>query len=259
MGRKRVGLALSGAVARGSAHIGVLRVLERAGVPIDVIAGTSAGSLAGALYCAGITPDQMEARLAHLGWSQIVSLVFPRRGFISFKKLERWLIAEIGDLTFAELQRPLAAVATDLEKGEPVILCKGPVARAVHASSAVPGFVEPVEIEGRLLSDGGVTANLPVAAARVLGADYVIGVDLFAHHIRKGLGPLGYGFAAVEALVRNSGGGAQSADCLITPEMAGSHYLNFGPYKQSIAKGEAAALAALPAIRAALELETALV
>ncbi len=255
MERKRVGLALSGAVARGSAHIGVLRILEREGIPIDVVAGTSAGSLVGALYCAGVTPDQMQAWLVNLGWGQILSPVFPRRGFVSFAKLERWLIARIGDLKFSDL-RPFAAAATDLEKGEPVILREGRVARAVHASSAVPGFVVPVEIAGRTLCDGGVTLNLPVAAARALGAEYVIGVDLFVHYIRRRLGPLGYGFAAIETLVRNSGGGLQNADCLITPKLAGSFYLSLGTFKQSIAKGEAAAEAVLPAIRAALQEET---
>ncbi len=253
IGRKRVGLALSGAVARGAAHIGVLQVLERAGIPIDVIAGTSAGSLVGAMYCAGITPDQMQAQMAHIGWGEIASLVFPRQGFISFGKLERWLVKQIGNVKFSDLQRPFAAVTTDLERGTTVVLREGRVARAVHASSAVPGFVVPVEIQGRLLCDGGVTANMPVAAARALGADYVIGVDLFVHHIRKSLGPLAYGFAAIEMLVRNSGGGAQTADCVITPDLAGSLYLSFGTYRELIAKGEAAAEAVLPAIRAALE------
>jgi len=103
------------------------------------------------------------------------------------------------------------------------------------------------------LCDGGVTANTPVAAARGLGADIVIGVDLFVHHVRKQWGPLGYGFAAVETLVRRSGGGMGSADCLITPELAGSIYLSFGTYRELIQKGEAATEKALPQLRALLQ------
>jgi NTE family protein len=253
MRRKRVGLALSGAVARGSAHIGVLKVLECEGIPIDVVTGTSAGALVGALYCAGVSTARMEELLAHMRWRAVASLVFPRRGFVSFARLERYLIAQIGDLKFSDLARPFAAVATDLEKGKPVILSEGRVARAVHASSAVPGLVVPIEIGGRLLCDGGVTANTPVAAARSLGADVVVGVDLFVHLIRRGLGPLAYGFAAVETLIRRSGGGLESADCMITPELAGSLYLSFGNYGELIAKGEAAAEQALPKIRALLQ------
>ncbi len=250
---KRVGLALSGAVARGSAHIGVLRVLEREGIPIDVVAGTSAGALVGALYCAGVSTARMEELLAQMSWRTVTSLVFPRRGFVSFAKLERYLIAQIGDLKFSELAHPFAAVATDLEKGEPVVLCEGRVARAVHASSAVPGFIMPVEIGGHWLCDGGVTANTPVAAARALGADIVVGVDLFVHFVRQGWGPLAYGLAALETLIRRSGGGVESADCVITPELAGSLYLSFGTYAKLIAKGEAAAEQTLPKIRALLQ------
>ncbi len=253
MERRRVGLALSGAVARGAAHIGVLKVLEREHIPIDVVAGTSAGSLVGAFYCAGIAPAQMEKMLGNMSWGKIASLAFPRQGFINFNKLERYVISQIGDLKFSDLKRPLVAVATDLESGIPVVLREGRVARSVHASSAVPGIVVPVNINGQLLCDGGVTSNLPVAAARALGADIVIGVDLFAHHVRPSWGPFGYGFAAFETLIRHSGGGLESADCLITAELAGSLYTSFGMYKELIKKGEAAAEKALPAIRALLQ------
>jgi NTE family protein len=253
MPRKRVGLALSGAVARGSAHIGVLKVLDRAGIPIDLVAGTSAGSLIGALYCAGMTPARMEELAAGMGWSALAGLVFPRQGLLTFDKLEKFMVATIGDLKFCELQRPFAAVATDIETGMPVILQEGRIARAVHASSAVPGLVVPVNLDGHVLCDGGITANTPVAAARALGADLVIGVDLFQHHLRTRWGPFGYGFAALETMVRRSGNGPESADCMITPELAGSLYLSFGTYKELIRKGEAAAEKELDVIRARLE------
>jgi NTE family protein len=250
--RPRIGLALSGGVARGFAHIGVLKVLEREGIPIDCVAGVSVGSLAGAIYSAGNRPARMEELIARLGWRKIAGPVFPRQGFVSFAKLERWLIETIGDLSFADLRCPFAAVATDLQSGAPVLLHEGRVAPAVHASCAVPGFVEPVEVGRRWLCDGGASVNLPSAAARALGADYVIGVDLFQHHVRAGWGPFGFGFAALENLVRRSGGGLENADCVITPKLAGDLYLSFGKYKELISEGEAAAEAQLPIIRAAL-------
>lgn len=250
--RKRVGLALGGGVARGPAHVGALLALERAGIPIDVVSGTSAGALVGALYCAGITPTRMVDLITHFGWRQVARLVFPRQGFVSFDKLERWLATMLDDATFQTLQKPLAVVATDLDSGEPVTLYAGPVARAVHASCAVPGFVVPVRLNDQTLCDGGASCNLPTAQARALGADYIIGVDLFRHAIRGGWGPFGVGVGALENLVRRSGGGLAGADCLITPEFHGELYLSFGKAKQFVELGERAAEAMLPAIRAAL-------
>ncbi len=252
-GRKKIGLALSGAVARGFTHVGVLMALERSGIPIDIITGTSAGAMVGALYAAGISTEQLKDEIGHLNWWKIASLVWPRDGFVSFDKMERWLIQVFGgDITFDKLKLPFAAVATDLERGEPITIHEGSVARACHASSAVPGFVVPVRMFGRILCDGGVSANIPVTAARELGADYVIGVDLFAHHIRKSWGPFGYGFAAIEALVRNSGDGRARADYVITPELAGSLYLRMSNYKERIELGISSTEAALPEIRAAI-------
>lgn len=249
---KRVGLALSGGVARGAAHVGVLKVLEREGIPIDCVAGTSIGSLIGALLCAGLKAARIEELAAQFSWRQIATLVFPRRGFISFAKLERRLVQTIGDLNFADLGRPLAVVATELRSGHAVVMREGRVAPAVHASCAVPGVVVPVELNGCWLCDGGASVNLPSAAVRALGADYVIGVDLFEHHVRSGWGPFGFAFAALENLIRRSGGGLEAADCLITPKLAGDLYISFGKYKELIAEGETAAEAQIATLRAAL-------
>ncbi len=250
--RKKIGLALSGAVARGFTHIGVFMALEQSGIPIDIITGTSAGAMVGALYAAGISPAAMQDAIKNLHWWNLASLVWPREGFVSFNKLEKWLGHLIGDCTFDQLKMPFAAVATDLTRGEPYMLNEGKVAVAVHASCAVPGFIVPVHLNGRILCDGGISANIPVQAARDLGADFVIGVDLFAHHIRKGLGPLGYGFAAIEAMVRNSGDGRARADYVITPELAGTLYLSMKNYKERIQLGFDTTQAALPEIRAAI-------
>ncbi len=248
----RIGLALSGGVARGPAHIGVLRVLEQAGIPIHCVAGTSAGSIVGAAYCAGLSVDALEEMALTGGWQNIVRLQWPRHGLVSFAGLEPWLESMIGVLDVRDLALPFTAVATDLESGEPVVLKQGRLAAAVHASCAVPGLVEPVEINGRLLCDGGVSCNLPAKAARQMGADYVIGVDLFVPRDGKRWGPLGAGAAAIETMIRNTGGGVKESDCLIKPDISGFSYFRFSQARQFIAYGEAAAHAALPKIQADL-------
>jgi NTE family protein len=252
--RKKVGLALGGGVARGPAHIGVLSVLEAANVPIDCVAGTSAGSVIGAVYCAGLELTQMRALARQMTWRQIASPVWPRRGLVSFERMEPWIEAYLGDLNLEDLPIPMAAVVTDIYTGEPVVLCEGRLATAVRASSSVPGVVEPLEMNGRLLCDGGISSNVPVDAARQLGADYVIGVDLFAPEYDGRGGPLGIGFSAIETLIRNTGSGVAKADCLIVPAISDHSYLRFDQGDAYIALGEAAARQKLPQILADLNL-----
>lgn len=254
MTSKRVGLALSGGIARGPAHLGVIAVLEREGIPIDVVAGVSAGSLAGALYCAGLRLERLQAYLTDVTWPLLARPVWPRYGFVTFDPLEAWIRRLIGNVTFADLERPLAVGVTDLETGEAVTLCEGDVARAVHASCAVPGFVAPVEINGRWYGDGGAANNLPAMTARQLGADYVIGVDLFLSPLRAQRNPLGAALWAVENFVRRSGGGLQGADCLIAPVMPGRSYFSFSDRakRMTLTLGMRAAAAKIPEIRAAL-------
>ncbi len=249
---KRVGLALSGGISRGPAHIGVLNVLTQQGIPIDCLTGVSAGSIIGAVFCAGVPLAQMNQLALQIGWRRIARLVWPRRGFLSFKKLERFLIELIGDVEFQQLKIPFAVVATDLLSGEPVILKEGRVATAVHASCAVPGFVEPVERDGRLLGDGGISCNLPGKQIRALGADYVIGVDLMQPQLRPRLGPFRFGTMALETLIQRSGGGLDAVDCLIQPALAGFNSLSFSQASYLIERGETAARQQLDAILAAL-------
>ncbi len=250
--RPKIGLALSGGVMRGPVHVGVLKVLEREGISIDVVTGASAGAIVGELYCAGMKLDYMQELVMKIGWKNLVRPVISSKGFFSFEKLEKWLIDLVTDLHFCDLNRqPFAVVATDLEKGKPVVFTKGPVAPAVRASCSVPGVIVPAEIDGKLLGDGGVSNNLPVSTATALGADYVIGVDLFIPAVRHIFGPFGFGFAALETLVRRSGGGDDTADCLIAPDLAGKSYIN--PDKAELMKlGERATEAKLPEIYAAL-------
>jgi NTE family protein len=252
MARKRIGLALSGGAARGPAHLGVLRVLEREQIPIDVVAGVSAGSVAGALYCAGISLDAMTDAMKDFSWHRIASLVFPRHALLSFEKLEKYLIKWIGDVWFGELKKPFAVGTTDLLTGRAVTFTAGRVAPLVRASCSIPGLIEPLEYGSYWLADGGMSCNLPSQAARQLGADVVIGVDLMKPYVRRNFGAPGLASTALEIMVRHSGGGVESADVVISPALDNKTYSRFSRYREMIELGEQAAEAALPALRAKL-------
>jgi len=248
----RVGLALGGGVARGLAHIGVLSVLEEAGVPIDCIAGTSMGAIIGSAYCAGLSVSELRDIAARTGWWSVSRPIPSAGGLVTFARMERWIEDNIGEFDVRDLAIPFAAVASDLISGERVVLWRGRLCSAVRASCSVPGFAPPVELDGRMLVDGGITDNIPADVARMLGADYVIGVDVFMPAMRRHLGPLGQGIAAIETLVRHAGQGSNECDCLIVPPMEGRSYFRFASHKELIALGEEATRRRLPIILEAL-------
>lgn len=209
---KRIGLVLSGGGARGTAHVGVLKVLERLRIPIHCIAGTSLGSVVGALYARGMTAKEIESVVAAVDWNRGFVDEFPREklplrrkdeedeflikfelgvakgvlnlplGVVQGHSLHLLLKDLMGGASlindFDQLPIPFRSVATDLEKAETVAIGQGDIATAVQASMAIPGVFSPVEIDDRLLIDGGVTQNLPVSVVRAMGADVVIAVDI---------------------------------------------------------------------------------
>jgi len=164
MQEKRVGLALGGGIVRGLAHIGVLAVLEEAGIPIDFVAGTSVGAIIAAAYCAGWPVARIEAQARGFRWGHLIRPVWPKRGLVSFEPLANWLRREVGDLCFDDLALPCAVMLTDIEAGAPVLRRTGRIATVVQASCSVPGFSQPVELDGRLYGEGGVTDMLPASA-----------------------------------------------------------------------------------------------
>lgn len=249
---KQVGLALGGGVVRGIAHIGVLEVLQEAEVPIDCVAGTSVGALVGALFCAGFDPMEIEHLSAKMGWWEVSRPVLSPMGLLSFDKMETMLQKLLGDLEFRELEIPFAVVTTDMRTGRMVTLNEGRVIPAVRASCSVPGIVEPRRINGYLLADGGVVNNLPVSAVRELGADYVIGIDIFEPSYTRQWGPLGLGLTAIEMLISRAGGGENEADCLIRPELAGATFIRFSKRQKLIESGRVATERAVPGLRMAL-------
>jgi NTE family protein len=254
MSHKKVGLALGGGGARGMAHVGVIRVLEREGIPIDCIAGTSAGSLVGAAYAAGVRGQPLLELALHLRWRDIARLVWPRQGFVSFAKLETFLVRTAGDLTFAHLGMPYAAVAADLATGEQVVLKEGRVAPAVRASCSVPGIVTPVEVCGRLLIDGGVANNLPISVVRSLGAEVIIAVGLGSPPGGYPSGPFNIGMAALQFLLMRAGDDPATADVYLPIPVWGlGSLVRTSRRHLFVSLGEQAAEKALPAIRAALD------
>jgi len=174
-----IGLALSGGAARGIAHAGVLEILVEAGIAVRAVAGTSAGSVVGALFAAGVAPAEISRLALETRWSDLFRVRLPHAGMISGEGLERYFERVIPARTFAELRLPFAAVATDLATGRRVDLTSGSLACAVLASCSLPVLLEPVRRDDRLLVDGGVSSQLPVRAMReTLGVTPVIAVDV---------------------------------------------------------------------------------
>lgn len=179
--RPRVGLVLSAGAVRGLAHVGVIHVLEDAGFPVDVVAGTSMGAVIGALYAGGLGPDGLwefgtSMRMdsgSNLSKVRLLQLMLADK-LLSSKNTERELIAAIGDQRFDQLKKPFACVAMDIRTGEKVVFRDGAVAPAVRASMSMPGVFQPVNYRHRYLVDGGVVDHIPVDAAKLLGAEWVI-------------------------------------------------------------------------------------
>ncbi|ARN82410.1 patatin-like phospholipase RssA [Methylocystis bryophila] len=178
--RRKVGLALSSGVARGWAHIGAIRALNRLGVPFDIVSGCSAGALVGGCYLARQL-DQLEKWALSLSSRRVVGyldLSFGRGGMIKGEKIKNELRKFVGQQRIEDLHAPFIAVATDLGTGHEVWLREGDLAEAIRASIAMPGLLPPIESRGRWLADGALLDPMPVAAARSLGADLVIAVNL---------------------------------------------------------------------------------
>jgi NTE family protein len=178
----QIGLALSGGGVRGLAHIGVLKVLERESIPIHILTGTSMGGFIGASYAAGLSARELESEALRLSNIRqllpLLDLSTPRRGLFQRSRLLEYIAQLFGERTFDQLRMTVALVAVDIEMGERVVLNEGSVLEAIRATSAVPGLFPPVKRGDQLLVDGGVLDNLPADAARELGADKVIAVDV---------------------------------------------------------------------------------
>jgi NTE family protein len=174
-----IGLALSGGAARGIAHIAVLDLLEQVGVPIHAIAGTSSGSIIGALYCAGMPVSEIQRLLLRANWKDILKFTVPRTGIISSEGIYEFMEEILPLKKFSALPLPFAAVATDLRTGNKIAITSGSIAKAVQASCSLPIIFTPTEINRKVLVDGGVSSQVPVKTVREeMGIRKVIAVNV---------------------------------------------------------------------------------
>ena len=180
--RLRIGLALGGGMARGCAHVGVLRELERHGIPIDLVAGTSVGSLIGGAYAAGLSPDQIEQIALKISWSDLGRFAVSKLGFYNSERTEDYIRRKFPVTTFDKCRLPFGAVATDIQSGKPVVFTEGELPLAIRASCALPVYYTPVLVNGRMMVDGGLVGHIPASVARTMGADFVIAVDVNSQH-----------------------------------------------------------------------------
>ncbi len=244
----RVGLALGGGAARGIAHIGVLKALADASIPIYAVAGTSAGSLVGALHCAGYTWKDIYETVRETRWRDLVKPVFPRMGLVKADRLEARLKEMIGEAPIENFAIPFAAVAVDLQTGKEVVLDSGPAGPAVRASCSVPGIFEPVWLEGRMLVDGGMANSVPASVVRRMGADIVVAIDLNGDRVEHNepgnvFSVLFHSFNILFSA--NAKDAQEHADVLVKPDLSGFGYGNLKPHAQLLERGETAMIDAM--------------
>jgi NTE family protein len=257
--RPKVALVLGGGAARGFAHVGVIRALEQEKVPIDLVVGTSVGSLIGAIYASDRNSFELEWTAFMLEKDTLFDYglltAFTGMGAAKGDKLEEFVKTKVPIANIEDLKVPFAAVAVDLNRGTRVVLDRGPVARAVRASCAIPGVFNPVDHQGRLLVDGGVIDNIPVSVAREKGADIVIAVDISEQVVNFNITNL------IDVMLQsitimgaeNAKEKKKDADVLIRPAVGDVGMLDFTQKKRCMLAGIAAAQTAMPEIKKKME------
>ncbi len=247
----KIALVLGGGAVRGFAHVGVIKVLDAQGIVPDLVVGTSAGSVVGALYAAGYTGFDLQKIAFKLEEDSVGDWVFPDRGFIKGEALQNYINKAVRNQPIEKLRKAFAAVATDLQSGEMTVFQRGNTGQAVRASSSVPGVFQPVTISGRDYVDGGLTSPVPVRVARSLGADVVIAVDISAKPKSAKLEGLTdimlQTFGIMGQSIRNNE--LPEADVVIRPNTTGFGSADFAKKHEAMLEGEKAAQAAIPLIR----------
>jgi NTE family protein len=253
--RPRVGIALAGGFARGIAHIGVLRVLRDAGIPVDMVAGTSVGALIGATYCAGATLETMQALACETKFTDFGRWTPSWLGLATNQRLEQYLAQFTSITNFEDLQTPLAIAATDINAGLPVYYYqKGPIGPPLRASCAYPGLFVPIQHDGRTLVDGFLTALVPYEGLLLMGAEVVIAVYLEPGLIgdpRTFTDILSRSFTIIQKHADLEW--RQYADVIIEPDVTPFVWDDFTKTPEMVRAGEEATMKMLPGIRAAIE------
>ena len=252
----RIGLALGGGAARGFAHIGVIQVLEEAGIRPSLVVGTSAGSLVAALYASGKNGAQLQHVAELMEEATFADWTLPMfsRGMLRGEALARYVSAQVNGRVIEAMPLPLGIVATDLNSGQGMLFQRGDTATAVRASSAVPALFQPVRISGRDYVDGGLVSPVPVRYARQMGAELIIAVDISdtpesnpasdtLQVLLQTFSIMGKSINAFEL---------RDADVVVRPALLGVSSADFGARRSAIEAGRVAMRAALPQLRAAL-------
>jgi NTE family protein len=248
----RIGLALGGGFARGIAHAGVLRILEENQIRIHCITGVSAGAIVAAAYASGATPAEIALAGCAMRFGDVGRWQIARLGLVASERMQRFLQRLLKVHSFEQMRIPLGVLATDLSTGEPVpFFGSGAVFDPIRASCSYPGLFEPLPLKGRLLVDGAMSMEIPAALARQLGATHIISVHL---PMRGPSGPPSNMFQVVNRCFqimqsRSEDAWRRDTDVLIAPDVRGVDWDGFARGPQLIAAGEAAATAALPAIK----------
>jgi NTE family protein len=247
----KVGIALGGGAAKGFAHIGVIKMLEANGFAPAVVSGTSAGSVVGALYASGMNAFELQEKAVALDEAKIRDLQLSSGGLVLGQKLEDYVNEQVRRQPLERLAKPFVAVATRLEDGERTVFARGNVGQAVRASSSVPGVFQPVAIGKYHFVDGGVVSPVPVDAARQLGADIVVAVDISSKARGQApagmLGTLGQSIAIMGQKLGQAE--LARADVVVRPQVLDIGAADFTQRASAILEGEKAALAAMPQIR----------
>ena len=251
----RIALVLGGGAARGFAHIGVLKILESNGIPIHMIVGTSAGSFVGSLYAYGLNAYQIQKLSLDIQRSDIADFTIPDNGFIKGDLLEEYVNRMLRNTTMEKLRIPFYATATELPNGKETVFGTGNTGKAVRASCSIPGVFNPAMIGNKMYVDGGVVSPVPVDAAKRLGADVVIAVDISSDlDTTKPSGTIETILQAINIMSsRISVAQLSRADIVIRPLVGHIGSADFDRRNDAIIEGEKAALQALPKIREIVE------
>ena len=272
MPKRKIGLALSSGAARGLAHIGVLAVLEKEGIPIDMIAGTSTGAAVGALYAQHKDASRIKELALDLGWKKLAPLVdpsLPKTGFIKGKKIKDLLASFIGgDIEFSDLKLPFACVAADIDTGEEVVIDRGSVPEAVRASISIPAIFTVVKWGNRYLVDGSLVNPVPVSVVKRMGADFIIAVNVIpdvvdrTHHRVGKEGTERFKEPNIIHIIMQSiyigtyslvWSSLKGANIVIEPRVAHINSGDFHHAQECILQGELATQSSIPEIKRELE------
>jgi len=251
----KIALVLGGGAARGFAHIGVIKALEAQGIVPDIVVGTSAGSVVGALYASGMSGFDLQKLALGMEEDMLADWTMPNRGVLKGAALQDFINQKVKSQPIQKLPKPLGVVATDLLSGEMVLFRSGSTGIAVRASSAVPGVFQPVEINGRDYVDGGLTSPVPAQSARSMGADFVIAVDISnvgrRDKLTGTLDVLLQTFAIMGHTLSTHE--LKDADVVIRPKTAAVSSTSFEDRHLAILEGEKAAAAIMPELKARLQ------